>query len=47
MTLLYATGFVRGAKICANASSVIALGKLCVTEMGRWSEKKVLRARAR
>jgi len=46
MTLLYATGFARGANICAKASSVIVFGKLCVTEMGRWSEKKVAKARA-
>jgi hypothetical protein len=31
---------VRGVKIAAKASSVTALGKLAVTDMGRWREKK-------
>ena len=32
--------FVRGSKIAAKASSVTALGKPLVREIGRWSEKK-------
>lgn len=31
---------VRGVKIVANASSVTDLGKLEVTDIGRWREKK-------
>lgn len=37
---------LREAKIEAKASSVIDLGRLCVTEIGRWREKKVDRPRA-
>jgi hypothetical protein len=32
--------FNRGVKIEANASSVTALGKLLVSDIGRWREKK-------
>lgn len=32
--------FVRGVKMAAKASSVTALGKFTVREIGRWREKK-------
>jgi hypothetical protein len=38
--------FVRGAKMFAKCSSVTLLGIVCVTEIGRWSEKKLDRLRA-
>jgi hypothetical protein len=33
-------GFIQGANIAAKASSVMAFGKLEVTDIGRWREKK-------
>jgi hypothetical protein len=35
----FALTFVRGVKIAAKASSVTALGKFIVMEIGRWREK--------
>lgn len=35
-----ALAFVRGVNIAAKASSDMAFGKLEVTDMGRWREKK-------